>query len=174
AITATAQTTFSSSNLPIIVIDTHGSIIVDDPKISADMGIIYNGPGIRNNLTDAHNNFDGKIGIEIRGSSSQMFPKKQYGIELTDVSGSSIDVSLLGMPKKDDWVLFAPYNDKSLMRDALAYKLGRDQGRYASRAKYCEVVINGVYEGIYVLFEKVKRDKNRVNIDKLDPAEITG
>ena len=174
ATVSVAQTPFTSSNLPVIVIDTHGSAIVDDPKISADMGIIDNGPGVRNNLTDAHNNFDGKIGIEIRGSSSQMFPKKQYGIEVQDSTGAGIDASLLGMPKKDDWVLFAPYNDKSLMRDALAYKLGRDQGRYASRSRYCEVVINGVYMGVYVLLEKVKRDKNRVNIDKLEPTEISG
>src|SRR5688572_25522743 len=68
---------FTSSNLPIIVINTNGEPIVDDPKILADMGIIFNGDGNRNNVTDPHNNFKGRIGIEIRGSSSQMFPKKQ-------------------------------------------------------------------------------------------------
>ncbi|MBC6949666.1 hypothetical protein DWB58_17200, partial [candidate division KSB1 bacterium] len=41
---------FTSSNLPIVVIDTHGQAIPDEPKIAADMGIIYNGPGVRNNL----------------------------------------------------------------------------------------------------------------------------
>lgn len=171
---ACAQVSFSSSNLPIIVINTNGQTIVDEPKITADMGIIFNPGGARNNLTDPYNNYNGKIGIEIRGSTSQDFPKKQYGIELRDGTGASIDASLLGLPKKDDWVLFAPYNDKSLMRDVLAYKLGRDLGRYASRFRYCEVVLNGQYQGIYVLLEKVKRDKNRVNIDKLDPVEITG
>ncbi len=165
---------FTSSNLPIVIINTNGQTIPDEPKITADMGIIYNGPGLRNNVTDPPNNYNGKIGIEIRGSSSQMFPKKQYGIELRNAAGSSIDASLLGLPKKDDWVLFAPYNDKSLMRDVLAYKLGRDLGRYASRSQYCEVILNGQYDGVYVLLEKVKRDKNRVPIDKLDPTEITG
>lgn len=165
---------FSSSNLPIILINTGGQAIPDEPKITADMGIIYNGPGVRNNITDPPNDYNGKIGIEIRGSSSQMFPKKQYAIELRDALGEGIDASLLGLPKKDDWVLFAPYNDKSLMRDVLAYKLGRDLGRYASRWKYCEVVLNGQYAGIYVLLEKIKRDKNRVNIDKLEPTEISG
>src|SRR5436190_2982320 len=167
--------TFASSNLPVIVINTNGQAILNEPKITADMGIVYNGVGVRNNVTDPFNNFNGKIGIELRGSTSQaFFPKKQYGIELRDAVGQSIDASLLGLPKKDDWVLFAPYNDKSLMRDVLAYKLGRDLGRYASRYRYCELVLNGQYQGIYVLLEKVKRDKNRVNIDKLDPVEITG
>lgn len=170
---ASAQS-FSSSNLPIIVINTNGLVIPDEPKIKADMGIIDNGNGVRNNLTDPFNNFNGKIGIELRGSSSQSFPKKQYSIEVQDDLGNGLDASLLGMPAEEDWVLFAPYNDKSLMRDVLAYKLGRDLGRYASRTRFCELVLNGQYMGIYVLMEKVKRDVNRVNIAGLNPTEITG
>lgn len=162
------------SNLPIVVINTNGQTIVDDPKIMADMGIIYNGPGMQNSSNDPFNNYNGKIGIEIRGSSSQSFPKKQYGIELQDADGNGEEASLLDMPAEEDWVLFAPYNDKSLMRDALAYKLARVQGRYAPRTRYCEVILNDEYMGVYVLIEKIKRDKNRVDINKLDPDEITG
>ncbi len=165
---------FTSSNLPIIVINSSGQSIVDEPKITASMGIIDNGFGVRNNVTDPFNNYDGKIGIEIRGSSSQSFPKKQYGLELRNNLGEGINAPLLGMPAEEDWVLFAPYNDKSLMRDALAYKLGRDLGWYAPRTRFCEVVINGEYQGIYVLIEKVKRDKNRVDVNKLNPDEISG
>lgn len=164
----------TSSNLPIIIINTGGFTIPDEPKIAADMGIIYNGVGVRNNVTDPFNNYNGKIGIEIRGSSSQMFPKKQYSIELRDELGNGVDTSLLDMPAEEDWVLFAPYNDKSLMRDVLAYKLGRDLGRYASRTRFCEVILNGEYLGIYVLMEKIKRNINRVNIAKLNPDEISG
>ena len=43
---------FTSSNLPIVVINTNGQVIPNDIKITADMGVIYNGEGIRNNLTD--------------------------------------------------------------------------------------------------------------------------
>jgi hypothetical protein len=164
---------FTSSNLPIIVINTNGVSVPDDPKITADMGIIFNGSA-RNNLSDPFNSYSGKIGIEVRGSSSQSFPKKQYGIELRDNSGNGITASLLTLPEEEDWILFAPYNDKSLMRDALAYALGRSLGSYAPRTKFCELVLNGVYQGIYVLMEKIKRDKNRLDINKLDPTEITG
>lgn len=132
--TVRAQTdsvVFTSSNLPIFVIDTHGQVIVNEPKIEVDLGIIYNGEGVRNNITDPFNHYDGRIGIEIRGSSSQMFPKKQYGFETIDSAGEEIDVSLLGFPAESDWILFAPYNDKSLLRDALAYKLSNNIGRYA-------------------------------------------
>lgn len=165
---------FTSSNLPIVVINTHAQQIVDDYKIIADMGIIDNGEGVRNNLTDPFNNYNGKIGIEIRGSSSQMFPKKQYAVETRDLSGNDLKVSLLGFPSESDWILFAPYNDKSLIRDVLVYKLVNDMGRYASRSNFCEVVLNNEYVGIYVLFEKVKRDANRVNIKKLEPTDISG
>ncbi|MGC3948797.1 MAG: CotH kinase family protein [Chryseolinea sp.] len=164
---------FTSSNLPIIVINTNGGVIVDDPKIDAEMGIINNGTG-PNHVSDSFNDFEGKIGIEIRGSSSQMFPKKQYAIELRDDLGNDLSAPLLGMPEEEDWVLFAPYNDKSLMRDALAYGLGRQLNGYSPRARFCEVVLNNVYQGVYVLIEKIKRDKNRLDINKLDPDETTG
>ena len=163
---------FTSSNLPIVVIKSTLSIM-DDPKVTASMGIIDNFPN-RNKLTDPYNVYDGLIGIEIRGSSSQMFPKKQYGLELRDELGNGIAASLLSMPEEEDWILFAPYNDKSLMRDALAYHMGRSLGQYAPRTKFCELVINDMYLGVYVLMEKIKRDKNRVDINKLDPTEISG
>jgi len=165
---------FTSSNLPIVIVDTQGQTIVDEPKIPSTMGIINNGPGNRNDVTDPINDYNGNIGIEIRGSSSQSFPKKQYGIELRDALGASQDKSLLGLPKKDDWILYAAYDDKTLMRDVLAYHLGRQLGRYASRFKYVELVLNGAYQGVYILLEKVKRDKNRVNIAKLDETMTTG
>ncbi|NMB83583.1 MAG: T9SS type A sorting domain-containing protein [Ignavibacteria bacterium] len=169
-----AQVTLTSSNLPIVVINTNGQTIPDDPKITASMGIIFNGPGNRNNISDPFNAYDGKIGIEIRGHSSQMFNKKQYGIELRDQQGNDIKVGLLGMPEESDFVLNASYIDKTLLRNVLTYKISNDMGRYASRTQYCELIINGDYRGIYILQEKVKRDKNRINIKKMSANDISG
>jgi subtilisin-like proprotein convertase family protein len=164
---------FSSSNLPIIVIHTATSI-PDEPKIMGDMGIIYNGVSAINHLTDSFNNYNGKIGIELRGSSSQQFPKKGYGFETWDTAGVEINASLLGMPAESDWILSASYSDKTLMHNVLAYKLYRDMGRYAPRTVYCELVLNGQYVGVYMLMEKIKRDNNRVNIAHLTTLENTG
>ena len=169
-----AQVNFTSSNLPIVIINTNGQTIKDEPKITADMGIIDNDTGSTNYLTDNYNVYNGKIGIEIRGHSSQMFPKKQYGIELRDVSGNTVNAALLGMPSESDWVLNASYTDKTFLRNVLAYKLANDMGRYASRTRFCEVVINNQYAGLYILQEKVKRDKSRVNIKKLEANDISG
>lgn len=169
-----AQVNFTDSNLPILVINTMGQEIPDDPKITAQMGIIHKGPGQRNYLTDPFNEYNGKIGIEIRGSSSQSFPKKGYGLETWDAEGEDLDVSLLGMPKESDWVLHGPYSDKSLIRNALTYILAGRMMEYAPRVKMVELVINGEYMGVYLFTEKIKRDANRVNINKLDPDENQG
>ena len=169
-----AQVNFTSSDLPIFIINTSGQTINDASKITVDLGVIDNGKGTINRVTDFFNGYKGKIGIEIRGHSSQGFPKKQYGIELRDSLGNSVNVPLLGLPSESDWVLNASFTDKTFLRNVLAYKLGNDIGRYASRTRFCEVVIDNEYMGLYILQEKVKRDKNRVNIKKLEAADITG
>lgn len=165
---------FSSSNLPIVVINTLGQEIPIEYKINAKMGVIFNGEGIRNYLNDPFNHYNGWIGIELRGSSSLTFPKKSYAVETRDSLGNDLKVSLFGFPSESDWIFLGPYNDKTLIRDALAYKLARDMGRYASRFKFFELVINNDYKGVYLLLEKIKRDVNRVNIKKLNPADTTG
>jgi len=160
--------------LPIIIIDTNGQNIVDEPKINADMGIIYNGWNETNKSTDPYNNYNGKIGIEIRGNTSQTYPKKSYAVETRTPSGENLNVSLLGMPSENDWVLYGPYSDKTLIRNAIAYKLSRMLGHYAPRTKFCELIINDNYRGLYLLIEKIKRDDNRVNISKLKDTDISG
>ena len=43
---------------------------------------------------------------------------------------------------------------------------------YASRTRYVELFINDKYQGLYILMEKLKRDKNRIDISKLENSEI--
>lgn len=165
---------FYSSNLPIVVLNTLGQTIKDDPKITCDMGIIYNGVGVRNNITDAFNNYNGKIAIEIRGSTSQQYPKKSYGVETRDALGAKLNVSLLGLPSENDWILYGAYPDKTLMRNEITYDLFSKMQPYSPRYVYCELVINNQYMGVYTLLERVKRDKDRVDIAKLDFDDNAG
>jgi hypothetical protein len=165
---------FTSSNLPIVIINTNGQDIADDPKIIADMGIIYNGPGQRNNVTDPFNNYNGKIGVEFRGHSSQMFPMKSLGLELRNDLNVSVDQSILGMPKESDWVMYAPFTDKTLMRNFLAYTISSELGHWSARCRYVELVVNGNYRGVYVFMEKIKRNSNRVAITKMAKTDISG
>jgi hypothetical protein len=166
--------TFTSSNLPLVFINTNGQTINDDPKIYADLGIVWNGPGMRNSVTDPKNNYNGKIGIEIRGSSSQNFPKKSYGFETKSLTLADVDVSLLGMPEENDWVLYAPYTDKTMVRDVMTYTLDASLGHWSPRCRYVELFLNGSYQGLYVLMEKIKRNKDRVDIAKLLTTDNSG
>ena len=177
---------FTDSNLPIVVIETDGGVnIPDEPKVPGTMKIIWHQDGSRNYMTDIDNpeflNYDGRIGIERRGSSSQtMFNKKPYAVETReDDDITNRNVSLLGMPAENDWVLNSLAYDQTGMRDVLAYELSNRLGQYASRSVYCEVVINGDYKGLYVFMEKIKPDKGRVNIEEMDQTcnqypEVTG
>ena len=165
--------TFNESNLPILIIDTFGEEIPDDPRIPAHLGIIDNSSGL-NHINDPFTDYDGAITIELRGNSSQGQPKKPYRFETVDALGDNNNVSLLGMPEENDWVLYAPWSDKTLIRNVLTYQLSNEMGWYASRTRHCELYLNGDYKGIYVLMEKIKRDQNRVNISKLDPNEVDG
>ena len=164
---------FYSSNLPIVMIDTYGQAIPDDPKIPAGLKILNNGPGNRNYISDPPE-FDGHMGIEVRGSSSQSFPKKSYGFEAWDLLGNSIDTSFLGMPAESDWILNANYTDKSFLRNVMAYQVWQNMGHYATRYHFVEMVLNGEYKGIYIFSEKIKRNNDRVDIAKLKPDQNTG
>ena len=165
---------FTDSNLPIILITTDNSApIPDEPGVRGTMQIIYRGPGQRNYVTDKDStqylDYNGRIDIEIRGSSSQVVPKKGYGLSTIMADNvTNNNVSLLGMPDENDWILNGLDFDPSLIRDYLSYNLSRKIGQYASRTEFCEVMINGDYQGLYFLGEKIKPDKNRVNILKIE------
>jgi hypothetical protein len=165
---------FTESNLPIVLLNTDGMAIPNEPKIPAIMKIIDNGPGQINHITDPANVYDGNIGIEIRGASSAYYPQKPYAVETRDAQQDDLKVSLFGWPEESDWVLLANYNDKVFMRNVLAFKLFNEMGFYASRTRFVEVMLNGQYDGIYIFGEKIKRDEGRVDIARLDPDEING
>ena len=165
---------FTSSDIPIMIIDTQGAQIVDEPKTMARMGMIDNGPGQRNHLTDAWNEYDGWIGIEYRGNASMSFPKKPFTFETRNEDGSDDNIELLGMPRENDFILRAAFIDKTLMRDAIAYYLSRSMGRWAPRTRHVELVLNGSYEGVYILVEKIKPDDNRLAIVRMDTTDIAG
>ena len=163
-----------STNLPIVLITTtNDQQIPDEPKISAGMKIVRNLDGSPNTLGHAAEagrlDYSGTIKIERRGSSSQALPKKSYGFTTYNASGQDKEnVSLLDMPEENDWILNSLAFDPSLLRDYFSYDLARALGEYASRGQYCEVFINDIYQGLYVLQEKLKADDNRIDINKID------
>ena len=136
--------------------------IVDEPKVPAALTI----KRLDSTL------YEGIIGIEIRGESSQFFDKKSYGFETWDSQYNDLDVSLIGFPEEEDWILYGPFSDKSLIRNKLIYELSNRMGRYTTKTEFVELTINYEYKGLYIFMEKLKRDKNRIDISKLENADI--
>ena len=160
-------------DLPIVFVDTKGKCLDKNvtEKIPATMRVL---DGKTNSVADSAKGTLYDIGIKVRGQSSALFPKPGYGVEVRDEKGEGLDVSLFGLPPADDWVFHGPYVDKSMMRNALAHWLFRQAGHYSPRTKHFDLYINGVYRGVYVLIEKIKRGKYRVNVSKLKETDIAG
>lgn len=142
-----AQTPFTSTHLPLITIETFGLEIKDSCKIDGQMGISFKGLGQENRPEDIANEYEGWINIKQRGFTSGDYPKKQYKIETVDENGSNRNVQLLDLPEEHDWILAAPYADRTLLRNVLTYELARQMGHYAPRTRFCELILNGSYQG---------------------------
>ncbi len=163
---------FTSSNLPIVIINTNNQTI-GNSKILASMGIIDNGVGLRNKMTDTWNNYNGKTTISIRGNSTRYFEKKSFSLQTCDASGTQVNSPLLGLPTDNDWDLVAFYQDKSLIRIPLGYNLFRQMGHYSTRFKNVEVVIDNEYRGVYTFMEKPKQGKNKIAVSKITTTDNT-
>ena len=163
----TQDVELESSDIPIFIVTTNGEEIPNEPKINVHLGIIDNGDS-RNYITDPFNGYDGKVGIEIRGNGTADLDKVSYLFETREEDGSNNNVDLLGLPKENDWILYAPWIDKTLIRNILTYDLANRMGMYSSRTRFVELIIDDEYIGVFVLLEKIKRDKNRVAVTKFD------
>lgn len=164
----------SGTSLPVIEINTFEKEIPDEPRIKAHMEVSNPNPPKKKKHKKNKPEYQGLINIELRGSTSQSYNKKSYNVETIDSDGNNLNVSLLSLPKENDWVLYGPYIDKSMIRNVLAYNLFGKMGHYSPGTRFCELILNDEYKGIYVLTEKIKRDKNRVNISRLTKDDDSG
>jgi hypothetical protein len=169
------------TNLPIVFINTkldgkNRTIIHRDWRVAVRMKIINNADGTNYGDTLAHPDqtvdYEGWVGIKYRGNSSfYASDKKPYSIktmETDDVEGKKQKVKILGMPSDNDWVLLAPFNDRSMIRDVLMFQLARPYFEYVPRARHCELILDGIYYGVFIMAERPRKGKNRLNLD--DPG----
>jgi hypothetical protein len=171
------------SKLPVMLISTTGRGIANHPpqggaRTFASIAALDTYRGIASPLNTP--DYFGQAGISIRGQTSSGFPKVPYRLELTDANGNDRNSELFGLPSGSDWVLNNPYSDKPFLQNFLAQELFEKMGHYAVRRRFVEVFVNTSggkvsyprdYAGIYLLLEKIKIDKNRVEIDRLTPYD---
>ena len=153
-----------NSELDVMVIDTKGLKVPDEPKVDAVLSVYSAAPPV------GVANFQSGIGIELRGSSSLFYPKKQFSFEIRDRDGKDFDFALSKLPAEADWVLNGTYADATVLRNHLAYALTRMSGRYAPRTAPVEVFLNqsgsalntADYLGLFTLTERIERSGKRV------------
>lgn len=175
AATDTAEPDPSFAHLPVLLVATAGPI-GDGDKVDATLAVVEDHDGTLRDLDAAPRAFEGPIGIEVHGSSSTSYPKLPYRFECRDPDGTDGNCAIAGLPAASDWVLHAPYSDKTYMRNALAYALGSeaaaDRGAWEPRTQFVELVLDGEYRGLYVLVERVAQEDERLDFpDTTDPVD---
>jgi hypothetical protein len=172
-----------TSNLPLVVLHSFEAAptVKTEDRTPFTVNVIEPGAAGRTPLLgDATLSLRG--GLKVRGSSTNGQPKAHYSLELWgNGNDDDYNAEVLGMPPESDWVLHAPlYFDRALMRNALIYGLSNDVDRWAPHTRFVEVyvadrgapVTAGDYVGVYVVMERIKRDDNRVAIEKLEPDQL--
>ena len=167
-----------TSNLPLLILHQFDIYITSGDKTPAYMTLIDRDINSRSDIR-LEPVLQSRIMADIRGSSSQMFPKKMFGFHLIHENGNNRDEALLGMPADHNWILYAPYSDKTLMRNVISYALSEDMGHYSPRTRFVELflhsgsgaVSSSHYHGVYVLVERIKWGEGRVNIQKISPGD---
>ena len=166
------------TNLPVIALTA--PLITDEPKRE---GTFQLASGMFNQNTGTM-----KMGIEFRGATSQLYPKKSFSIQIGKDSDWTDErkLKLLGMRKDGDWILDATYRDTTFVRNLINHNLYREihpyvykdatgapQGQPSIRGELVEVILNGAYHGVYVLSERV--DRKLLDLSKVDvPEDASG
>lgn len=173
-----------TSNLPIMIVENFGAGSIPAPgRIMQTARVFVHEVDPFTGRSSLANPPDAcfRIGIRRRGQSSSGFDKPQYRVELREEDDSDLDFPLLGLPAESDWVFNGPWTDKSLVRNAFSFELGRTIGNEAPGTRHFEMFLstNGgdllasEYVGVYVLFESVKLSDNRTDLAELTPEDTS-
>lgn len=172
-----------STHLPIIALETGGQKIPGEPITEPGMGTvgyetgdngetqilsglkIYSQDGEWNSVLDEAA-YDGMALIRYRGNSSRHFDKKSYLVHLSDETGKYINRSILGLPSANEWTLNGPFLDRTLIRNYLCYNIAGQVMTYVPRVMFCQLYLDGEYQGLYLLTETITRDPGRVEMTK--------
>lgn len=180
---ATRVDTFSSQ-LPLLVIDMHGSGPLEkDGQERPAWLYSWNWAASAGTSLTGQPTIASSLSINVRGSSSAEFPKKGFTIRLTDSAGKDNPRPFFGLPSFDTWVLVGPWAyDPTYLHNVLIYDLSNQIGRWAPRTQVVEVFFNANggdldfadYAGIYIFTDALRIDKKRVDLASLSPADASG
>ena len=178
------------THLPVIRIDTGGQFIpgksiLDDTgrPIGYETGAngendiavtveTVDGEGVWHHADDAAS-VTARAMFRIRGNSSRAFSKSSYRIELFENGDpeDGLDLPLLGMDPGGEWVLHGPFLDKTLLRNYMWMNISAEVMGDAPDVRFCELILDGEYRGLYLLMETVDEGPGRVDLTDYRPGD---
>ncbi len=176
------------THLPIVEIDTGGQKIPGNwirDKDGVNVGVEQSELGektIRVSIKiidsgTAENRVEDEAAVEtearfrIRGNSSRNFSKKSYLLKLIDEDGEENPQEIMGMSAHDQWALYGPFLDKTLLRNYMWMNLSAEVMGYAPNVRYCEVILDGTYRGLYLMMETIARGEGRVDLSAFEEGK---
>ncbi len=176
------------THLPIVVIDTGGQRIPgnwirDQSGVNLGVELSESGEetilssvrvidsGTASNRASDPAAFQSDARFRIRGNSSRNFSKKSYLLKLVDQEGKENPQPVMGMSAHDQWALYGPFLDKTLMRNYMWMNLSAEVMGYAPNVRYCEVILNGSYQGLYLMMETIAKGEGRVDLNTYDEGK---
>lgn len=150
------------STLPVVYADTPAPIESKEEWVEeCDLRLYHAG--------DRNADF-AKVQMKGRGNSSWLYPKKSYAVKLDKKS------EVLGMPRHKRWCLIANWMDRTLLRNDVAYEVGRRMTglEWSPRGEFVDLVLNGRFIGNYYLCEQIKADENRVPVTEMESTDVDG
>lgn len=182
------------THLPLVIIDTRGqeipgavtgqrdafgesinSLAADGRDvINVSLSVIDNSD--RNNHPSDQAALVTETEIRIRGHASRYFEKSPYQLKFVNEKGEDAPAQVMGMSAHNEWVLYGPYLDKSLVRNYMWYNISGEIMEWAPNVRYCEVILNGEYRGLYLMIETITDGENcRLNLsDSEQNTKISG
>ena len=155
--------TVITSGLPVVSIDTPNQ----QPIVSKSEWIAATNINIT--MPDGSVSYEGTTSIKGRGNTTWNAPKKPYALKLDQ------GAAIFDMPKDKRWVLLANWYDRTLLRNDVAFEVARRTGlEWTPRGQFVELILNGRYMGNYYLCEKIRIDKNRLNLNKMKAEDTAG
>jgi hypothetical protein len=108
--------------------------------------------------------YDGALKqIKGRGNTTWDYAKKPYNIKLEEKA------DLFGMGASKNWCLLANFRDTSYVRNAMVFDYAQEMGvPNTTDTQSFDLYINGEYQGLYQMTEKMEVGDNRLEVPDLE------
>ena len=146
------------TNVPTVYItipDNPGLTELYDKELYLDAMISIDGNGVVDDLEPT------AVSIKGRGNSTWNYAKKPYRLKFDK------KIAICGLAKAKSYALIANYIDCTLMRNAVALKMGQLLNMpFTNHCQPIRVYFNGIFKGAYFITEKIGITGASVDIDE--------